>query len=319
MGAEIIFVGLPANAALVKQVGLADEVHSVYPRWWKAWTSGLKALRAIRQKKTTVFLDFEPTSFLSALFGWFSGAPQRIGFLTGKPSREKFFTHLVSYAGETQLSALFSRFAAAFGLTVFPPARRERSHRSETPTFVFNVNASDLSLLRLWPASHWVELAGEVLCSSSSARLVFSGLSSEKARVQGIVDSLHRKWPADKHRVTNAAGETDLKGFLETLSQSDLVVSVDSAALHLAAWLGVPCIGLFGPENPDFLAPKVPWVETLTLRLTCSPCLAIAANKVSRCQDNVCLKGISAAQVFKSVQRWLPPSKEPSGEPRSAL
>lgn len=303
-GVHVVFIGLPANAELIAYTQRADQILTVRPTLGGVIPSAFLALWRLRGYKPDFYLDFEPTSFLSALVGWLSKAPHRVGLLTGKPRREKFFTHLISYSSEKHLGAIFARFTRAFGLaeTSQPSALRSRLPRQKGPLrIIFNVNASDLSLLRLWPSAHWVELARLTLSSGLEPRLVFSGLPSEKKRVAGIVEAIQNQSGHSPFLVENAAGKTGLADFMKALESSDIVVSVDSSALHLAAWLGVPCIGLFGPENPDFLSPPFPWVQALSLRLNCSPCLTIATNKVSRCQSNSCLKELPASKVYEKL------------------
>lgn len=48
-------------------------------------------------------------------------------------------------------------------------------------------------------------------------------------------------------RTFDATGRTSFSEFAALIAVSDVVVCNDSAALHVAAALGVPCVGLFGP------------------------------------------------------------------------
>ncbi|MGN0893821.1 MAG: glycosyltransferase family 9 protein [Succinivibrio sp.] len=50
---------------------------------------------------------------------------------------------------------------------------------------------------------------------------------------------------------TNLCSETNLRELAAVISQADLVLSPDSAAMHLASALNVPVIGLFAIHNPN--------------------------------------------------------------------
>ncbi|MGN1280674.1 MAG: glycosyltransferase family 9 protein [Succinivibrio sp.] len=52
-------------------------------------------------------------------------------------------------------------------------------------------------------------------------------------------------------RPSNICTQTSLRELAAVISQSDLVLSPDSAAMHLASALNVPAIGLFAIHNPD--------------------------------------------------------------------
>ena len=47
-----------------------------------------------------------------------------------------------------------------------------------------------------------------------------------------------------------------MRELIGLLSLAELLVGNDSGALHLAACLVVPCVGLFGPTNPDETGPQ---------------------------------------------------------------
>ncbi len=50
-------------------------------------------------------------------------------------------------------------------------------------------------------------------------------------------------------------GRTSLRQLLGLLSMADLFVGNDSGVLHLAACLGLPCVALFGPTDPEETGP----------------------------------------------------------------
>ena len=51
-------------------------------------------------------------------------------------------------------------------------------------------------------------------------------------------------------RLLNVVGQSTLKQLAALLSQVDVLVSNDSGPMHLAAAVGTPVVGLFGPTNP---------------------------------------------------------------------
>lgn len=58
-----------------------------------------------------------------------------------------------------------------------------------------------------------------------------------------------------EERFLNLTGKTSLLALPETLRRADWVIANDSGPLHLAAALGVPTLGVFGPSDPRIWGP----------------------------------------------------------------
>lgn len=86
------------------------------------------------------------------------------------------------------------------------------------------------------------------------------------------------------------------------LAGAELVVSTDTACMHLAAAAGVPTVSLFGPTQAWKTHPwtGAPW-EVVARALPCRPC----RNTVGwvECRDNVCLSGLEVGDVMGAVRR----------------
>ncbi len=70
----------------------------------------------------------------------------------------------------------------------------------------------------------------------------------------------------------NLVGATDLPTFAGVLADAAIVLSNDSGAMHLAAALGRPTIGIFGSTSPAWTSASAPWVRNLYAAYPCSPC-----------------------------------------------
>ncbi len=101
-----------------------------------------------------------------------------------------------------------------------------------------------------------------------------------------------------RSRIINLAGKSTLTELMGVFKDAYLTISVDSGAMHLAAWAGTPVIGLFGPETPQLYAPRSKRSKVIWAALPCSPCCTVATEKHTRCRDNQCMKRISPSQVI---------------------
>ena len=95
----------------------------------------------------------------------------------------------------------------------------------------------------------------------------------------------------------------DLRNAILALKCASACVSNDSGLVHVAAAIGTPTIGIFGPTSPWHWAPLNPLaavIETLT-DVPCRPC----HKPTCRLVHHRCMLDIPAAQVLPAVQRAL--------------
>lgn len=118
---------------------------------------------------------------------------------------------------------------------------------------------------------------------------------------------------AGGHRVRDLTGE-DLRNGILALAAADLVISNDSGLLHVAAAIGSPTIGIFGPTSPFHYAPLNPIdaiIETRT-DVACRPC----HKPICRVQHHRCMRDISVSAVLDAADRSLRAAAVLSGEAR---
>jgi len=95
----------------------------------------------------------------------------------------------------------------------------------------------------------------------------------------------------------------DLRNAILALAAARAAVSNDSGLLHVAAALGTPAIGIFGPTSPWHWAPLNPLAAVIETRseLDCRPC----HKPTCRLRHHRCMRDIPAAQVLEAVERAL--------------
>ncbi|MDE2379200.1 lipopolysaccharide heptosyltransferase II [Bradyrhizobium sp.] len=136
----------------------------------------------------------------------------------------------------------------------------------------------------------------------AARRLIEQGLDvwvvggpAEKALAAAIV-------AAGGPRVRDLTG-TDLRNGVLAMAAASVAISNDSGLMHIAAALGTPTMGIFGPTSPYLWAPLNGLAATVqsATRLSCQPC----QRTVCRMNDHRCMRDISAAEVVKIAQRVL--------------
>jgi heptosyltransferase-2 len=116
-----------------------------------------------------------------------------------------------------------------------------------------------------WPAERYAELAG-LLQKEMAAAIVLLGDEKDQA-VCGEVEQ------RAEGKVINLCGKTSLSDLFGVISRLDLLVSNDSAPVHMASAFSVPSVVIFGPTAPEF--GFGPWKNThriVSKVLACRPC-----------------------------------------------
>ena len=95
--------------------------------------------------------------------------------------------------------------------------------------------------------------------------------------------------------------DLDLGRLASVIARLDLLITNDSGPMHIAAALGVPCLGLFGPTNPVRTRPVGERHEVIYTDRWCSPCFR------RRCPllHHRCMRDISVDQVAETASRIL--------------
>jgi heptosyltransferase-2 len=119
------------------------------------------------------------------------------------------------------------------------------------------------------------------------------GGPGEKAMAEGIV-------AAGGPRVRDLTG-TDLRNGILAMAAASVAISNDSGLMHIAAALGTPTMGIFGPTSPYLWAPLnglAATVQTKT-QLACQPC----QRTICTMNDHRCMRDIPASEVVSIVQQ----------------
>jgi heptosyltransferase II len=243
----------------------------------------------------------------SALLALLSGARERIGFSDSsaaisytrrvpRPRAGHEVERLLALAG-----AAGEPRAVSLGLTAEDHAAAERwldSHRI-APGFLALAPGS------IWGTKRWPYYAE--LAARTDRRCVILGGADDIPLADAIV-------AAAPGRVASAAGALDLRVSAAVISRAGVLVTNDSAPLHLATAVGTPVVALFGPTVPAFgFGPRGRSDVALGRDgLACRPC---SKHGPERCPlgHHRCMRDLSAETVAGAVAAVL------SGEESRAI
>jgi lipopolysaccharide heptosyltransferase II len=121
------------------------------------------------------------------------------------------------------------------------------------------------------------------------------GGPGEKALAQEIV-------AAGGPKVRDLTGN-DLRNGILAMASAGVAITNDSGLMHIAAAIGTPTMGIFGPTSPYLWAPLNGLAATVQTRtqLSCQPCQRTVCTQ----NDHRCMRDISAGDVVEIAQRVL--------------
>jgi heptosyltransferase I len=212
--------------------------------------STVKQLRAVDY---SCAIDFQGL-YKSALLAFASGSRRRIGFQRTY-AREGFASwlyterfnprgaHKVEHNLTLAQAAGAQKSAPRFPIAIHEEDERrvakELAQRNITEFFVLNPGGGWRS--KCWPAERYGELHSRIF-EKFGLRGVVSYGPGEENLAQAVIGAAGKSAPF--------AIPLELGPLMALLRHAKFVVSADTGPLHLAAALGAPVVGLFGPTDP---------------------------------------------------------------------
>lgn len=148
------------------------------------------------------------------------------------------------------------------------------------------------SHIKRWTTSGFIKVC-QRLNRELGVKVLLVGDSNDKEIISQILST----GLSDTYDISGRTNICEL-GYL--LSKCKLLITNDSAPLHLADIVKTPCIAIFGPTDYVKYGPTIPNSVVIRKHLKCSPC------EKAQCAFNLeCMKQISADEVFETARRIL--------------
>ncbi|MEP7376583.1 MAG: glycosyltransferase family 9 protein [Chitinophagaceae bacterium] len=114
------------------------------------------------------------------------------------------------------------------------------------------------------------------------------------------------EWEKEFPGVINLAEKFSFKEELAIISNMDIMVSMDSANMHLASLFGVPVASVWGATHPfaGFYGWAQPAENTVQVDLYCRPC-SVFGNKPCYRGDNACMKELTEEKIMEKVMEII--------------
>jgi heptosyltransferase I len=276
----------------------------------------LRSLRELRAGRFEVSIDAQ-CNLRSSLLAWLSGASRRIGFAppyTKEKAHWLATDHVsvpiggqlkvernLALLGPLGIDVRGARPRLAVPDAARASARALRASLRAPELVALHPGVSGFGAIKQWAPERFAGLAQRIAAERGALCLVTWG-PGERALAEQVVCA--------SQGAAQLAPETRSLLELAALYEvCDAVVGGDTGPLHLAAALGVPVVGLYGPKDPAIYAP---WdglrgraATTVWKHVHCSPCT------LRRCGNVICMPAIQVEDVSSALARLL--SDESSG------
>mgnify|MGYP003316851110 CR=1 FL=1 len=150
---------------------------------------------------------------------------------------------------------------------------------------------------KIYPLDKMQKVIESLSKKKQSKVFLFGGGDTEVARLDG--------WSRQYENVVSVAGRLPLEQELALISHLDLMVSMDSANMHLASLVGTPVLSVWGATHPyaGFLGWNQSETNTIQKDLPCRPC-SVFGNKPCRFNNYDCLQ-IQPQSILRKIDSLL--------------
>jgi lipopolysaccharide heptosyltransferase II len=246
------------NQPLCQRLPFIDKTHYVNLKWYcfnrEKHLSFLKLLALslrLRKEKYDLFIDFRGDFRIILLLGWIPGCKIRRGF---KNLGGRFLlNHTCAFNRRDHFGLqnfnLIQPFSSRRDHFKLPLTRSEESrarkichqHKLAPASFVIiHPAVARYWRVKKWKDTHFIEIGRHILSRHQLKIVLCTG-----PREQETGNRIARSLP----ETINLSGQLTLMEFAALMARSLVLLSNDSAPMHLAVNLGVPLLAVFGPTD----------------------------------------------------------------------
>jgi heptosyltransferase-2 len=274
-------------------------------RGLKRLSTEYKMIKQIKGKGFDMALIL-PRSFHSALIGFLSKIPNRVGYAS--EARSKLLTQTLPRTKESlsqhrvyyflNLLNIWGRPVAFSAPRITIPkttrdwvADKTRNIK-EHLVVGFNTGATYGSA-KCWLPERYVQLAKDLINKKKVWIILFGSPAEEKLNL-AIASKINHS------NVLNYTGKTSITQMAGLLSSCRLLVTNDTGTMHVAAAVRTPVVAIFGPTDPVTTLPFGNNHTIIRKEISCSPCLKRICPT-----DHHCMKSILVDEVYKECEKYL--------------
>jgi len=318
--AYIAALAFPTNQVILEDNPDLDRIFT-YPtlEWWPGWGYYAGLFKELRALRVDLEVDLCTAFWISRLLM----APRRrvrmrfdpLWWLAPRRPTQETKSHAV-YRYMTALEPLGLREADPrpyLSLTVEEREFAEAFIRGQglgqdAPLIAIHPGGEGFGGKKCWRAEGFAAV-GKALGRRYEARILLLGGDGDRERAHWIAEQIGR-------RAINGTGGMTLKQTAALLERCQLFIGNDSSPLHIAAAMGAPVVGIYGPSNPANFYPFGVRHAIVRARRPCAPCFHFVGSvplwKRSACHSCRAMREINVEEVLAAAEGLLSTSFRPA-------
>jgi predicted lipopolysaccharide heptosyltransferase III len=297
--AKITVLVNPGTQAVLQNNPCVDQV-TVLPRG--NIFEQLQFLRFIRSCRYDCVIDLsdgDRSAFITAI----SGAPMKIGFNHEGRCRGKVYSwsannqygtmHMLEYHAQVLVPMGIEPRVCALELNIIDKESRVAeeilvNHGLKGKKWVM-LHPAARYWFKAWPAERFAALGDALIREGFQAVIV--GSENERSVGEAVL-------AAAQQTFVSLVGKTSLRELAALMKLCSLFVGNDAGPMHMAAAVGCPVVGLFGPTNPAVWGPYGKTCRSIYKGLDCRECFYPGCFR----GESSCMKLITVDEVFGAAK-----------------
>ena len=286
---------LNLNALYIKTGNPFQFIGSVFSTIYKVW-----------KQKNTVILDMERASNLSGIFRLVIGINKKCSaFSFEQSNRQKSTQNFITLTNKAATTAI----AEMFGTSYTIPELNLKNNASNK--ILVNINAGSYLPQRKFTLPEYAKLIQALSIQKPTWHFYLTGLKSEVGDTEKFKQLLiTNDVPVDK--ISNLAGQQNLKAFVDEIKSAKLLITNDSGPLHLAYYFGMLTVGIWGPTAPLLVGYKDNnLMLNIQSNITCTPCFIHPKSSVAKhCKGQLtCFKSLIPSEMASKIVSFVDTDK----------
>lgn len=209
----------------------------------------ISTILSIRKFRFSVAIDADPYMKFSAVLSALSGAQKRYGL----DNRRHLYTRSVKINENEHAVLSFYRIFSAFSYFPAPKAlvpvfSKPSAIKFQQNALAIHAGSASTSTTRRWPEENFAKICDFFASRGWAVYLV--GAENEKDINKRIISLCKYR-----NRIKDLSGHLSINELAYLFSKMKLVIANDSGPMHIAAAMGIPTVGLFGPNVPERFGP----------------------------------------------------------------
>ncbi len=272
------------------------------------WKRMLRLSRRLRERHFDLSIDLQNNSKTHGLT-FLARIPKRIGYARGwtgmlltHPVREtKHSIPPVQHQFELLKRAGVNQLDETLELWTDPEKEKSIDQKliqfgigTKEPLIGLAMGSSARWPTKRWPVENFLELAKR-LTEECGFKIVLVGSRDDQPLAE-----VFERHSFKKGSYANLIGKTDLPEMVSLMKRLEVLVTGDSAPMHMAAAAKAKLVVLFGPTEPKRHLPPGNDHAVFVRRIQCQPCYQGVCHNKEKLE---CLKLIRVEEVFEAVRR----------------